>query len=71
MNETMTIDLTKIKLSFTVFLTADDLALWKSLSGQERLALIERDEEKAFQSGIAPPVSKEELIARVRAEKAK
>jgi hypothetical protein len=71
MNNTKTININNIKLSSTVFPTAEDMALWQSLSEEERLAIIERDEQEAYQSGIAPHVSKDELIARVRTEKVK
>lgn len=63
------VDISKINFSSTVFPTAADQTLWSSLSDKQRLAIIERDEEAAFHSGVAPPETKEEILARVRAEK--
>ncbi len=69
MTETKTIDISNIKFHSTVFPTAEDRELWNRLTDEQRLAIIERDEEEAFQSGVAPHESKEEILARVRAEK--
>lgn len=68
MSGTKLIDLTTIHFSSTVFPTEDDLAVWNNLSDEEQMAIIERDEESAYQSGIAPHKTKEEILARVRAK---
>ena len=43
-----------------------DLALWDSLSPSEQYETIEREEEKGYQSGIAPDETVEERLERVR-----
>ena len=66
MNKIKTKDISNIQFTSTVFPTAEDQALWNSLSNEQRLAIIEREEEIAFQSGVAPHESKDEILARVR-----
>jgi len=51
-----------------VFPTAEDQVLWNNLSDEQRLAIIEREEETAYKSGVAPCESKDEILARVRLE---
>ncbi len=48
---------------------ADDMAQWNRLSPADKRALIERDEEAGFQSGVAPAESAAERRVRVRAER--
>jgi len=55
------------EFSSRVFPTADDMAVWNSLSAAEQRALIERDEEAGFLSGTAEPETLEDRLARVRA----
>ncbi len=63
-----TIDIETIKFSSTVFPTAEDIALWESLSDQERLAVLTRQEQAAFDSGIAEKASMREILDETRAE---
>jgi hypothetical protein len=53
MANTTKTDISKINFSSRVFPAAEDMALWDSLSPAEQRAVIERDEEAGFQSGIA------------------
>ena len=48
--------------------TADDIALWESLSDEERAAIIERDEQAAFESGVAEKASLREVVSEAREE---
>jgi hypothetical protein len=68
MSDIKTVDISKIKFNSNVFPTAEDQVLWNNLSDEQRLAIIEREEETAFQSGAAPCESKDEILARVRLE---
>jgi len=43
------------------------MALWASLSHAEQRAVIARDEETGFRSGIAEPETLKERLERVRA----
>ena len=70
MSDTKTDDISGIAFSSTVFPNAEDMALWDSLSDGEKRAVIARDEEQGFQSGIAPKESLEERLSRVRADRA-
>jgi hypothetical protein len=62
-----TIDVSHVTFASTAFPTPEDKALWKSLTPAERLAVIERDEEAGFKSGVASNVSLREILAEVRA----
>ena len=53
-----------------MFPTAEDMALWQSLSAAEQRAVIERDEEAGFRSGAAEPETQDNRLARVRASMA-
>ncbi len=70
MNDTSKTDISKIAFSSRVFPTADDMALWESLSAAEQRAIVERDEEAGFRSGAADPETLEDRLARVRASMA-
>ena len=59
-------DTPDIHFSSTMFLTADDMALWDSLSPEEQRSIIARDEETGFQSGPAPKEPLSKRLARVR-----
>ncbi len=61
-------DIDDIRFSSTVFPSAEDLALWESLSNEERLAVIARDEQVAFESGVAEKSAMFEILAETRAE---
>ena len=69
MGEQKTTDISQIRFSSTVYPSADDIALWESLSPEAQAALIKRDLDEAEQSGEALSATMEELIARVRAKK--
>lgn len=62
------IDISGISFSSTVCPTAEDRAIWASLSDAQRHAILLRDEEKAFESGLAEKTSKQELLDEVRRE---
>lgn len=59
------------KLSSTVFPTAEDRALWESLSPAERLAIVTRDEDAGARSGVARNASLHEILADLRAQNGK
>ena len=71
MSDTKAVDISGICFSSTVFPTAEDQALWESLTPEQRLAILERDEEEAFRSGVAETLSVKEVIAKVLAERGK
>ncbi len=60
-------DIPDLKFSSTVVPAKDDIAQWESLSDDERLAIIERDEQAAADSGIAGKTSLAQILAEVRA----
>ena len=62
------IDIEDIKFSSTVHPTAEDRALWESLSDEQRVAIIERDEQAGFDSGVADKASLQEILTETRAE---
>ena len=61
-------DISKITFTSKAFPTADDMALWDSLSPDEKLAVIERDEEAGFQSGVVELETLEQRFQRVLAK---
>ena len=63
-------DISKTDFSSRVFPTAEDMALWDSLSPAEQRAVIERDEHAGFQSGIAESETLRQRLERVRATQA-
>lgn len=63
MNKIKAIEIKNLKLSSTVFPTAEDLALWHSLSEDKRFVIIERDEEEAYQSKTSLIISKEKSFS--------
>ena len=66
MSDTKVIDNSGIEFSSTVFPSSDDMALWESLSPEERRSVIARDEEAGAQSGIAAQETLEQRLKRVR-----
>jgi hypothetical protein len=68
MSDAKAIDISGVKFSSTVFPSSEDRALWESLTPAEQLAIIERDEEAGFRSGVARHASMREILAEVRAE---
>ena len=54
--------------SSTAYPSDADMALWNSLSIEEQKALMVKDEEEGFRSGIASGESLKERLKRVRAE---
>ena len=68
MSDTKAMAMEDIKLSSTVFPTGEDIALWQSLSDDQRRAIIERDEQAALDSGIADKASLHEILTETRAE---
>jgi hypothetical protein len=71
MSDTKTIDVSRVAFASTAFPTPEDRALWESLTPAERLAVIQRDEEAGFKSGVADNASLREILAEVRAEAGK
>jgi hypothetical protein len=69
MSDTKDVDISGIRFSSTAFPTAEDRALWESLTPEQRLAILERDEEEGFRSGVAEPLSAREVLAKVLAER--
>jgi hypothetical protein len=61
-------DISAIKFVSSAFPTREDKALWESLTPAQRLAVIERDEEAGFRSGVAKKASLKEMLAEIRAE---
>lgn len=68
MSDTKAVDISGVVFSSTVFPSSEDRALWESLTPAQRLAVIERDEEAGFRSGVARNASMHEILAEVRAE---
>jgi hypothetical protein len=62
------VDISRIKFASSVFPTPEDRALWESLTPAQRLAIVERDEEAGFRSGVAQNASLQEMLAEIRAE---
>jgi hypothetical protein len=69
MSDTKTKDISKVKFNSTVFPTDPDMKLWERLTPEQRKAVEVRDEEEAYNSGIAEQRSMQELIAEAKAEK--
>ena len=67
-NQKMT-NLPEIQFESTVYPTANDIKLWKSLSPELQRAIIARELDEAEKSGEAESASMDDLIERVRARK--
>lgn len=59
-----TTDIKALKISSTAQPTAEDIEIWESLSDEQRRAFIERDEQAAFESGIADGATLREVLAK-------
>lgn len=69
MSEKETVDISRIKMSSTVFPTKEDMKLWESLTHEQRKAVELRDEKEGFRSGVAAKqLTMPELIAEAKAE---
>jgi hypothetical protein len=66
MSDTKTIDVSHVAFASTAFPTPEDKALWESLTPAERLAVVQRDEESGFKSGVAGSASLHEILAECR-----
>ena len=66
MSDTDTIDVSHVNFSSTVMPSAEDIALWESLSEAEQEAVIDRELAEAEASGIAKPEAMADRIERVR-----
>jgi hypothetical protein len=66
MNATKTIDISGVMFASAVFPTAEDKALWQSLTPEQRLAIVRRDEQAGFDSGVADQASMAEILAEAR-----
>jgi hypothetical protein len=62
------LDISAVKFASSAFPTPEDRALWESLTPAQRLAVVERDEEAGFRSGVAQNASLREMLAEIRAE---
>ena len=58
-----------VKFASTVYLTAEDMKLWDSLSPERQRAVVMRDLAETEASGLAPKQSMAEIIAEARASK--
>jgi hypothetical protein len=63
MSDAKTIDVSRVVFASTTFPTPEDKALWESLTPAERLAVIQRDEDAGFKSGVAGNASLQEIFA--------
>lgn len=68
MNDANEPDISTIKFVSSAFPTREDRVLWESLTPAQRLAVVERDEEAGFRSGVAKKTSLKEMLAEIRAE---
>ena len=68
MSDAKPVDISGVEFSSTVFPTPEDRALWESLTPAQRLAIVERDEEAGFRSGVAANASMREILTEVLAE---
>lgn len=68
MIEIKIVDISGVKFASTVFPTPEDMALWDSLTPEQRKAVEVRDEEEGHHSGVTEPRSMDELIAEAKAE---
>jgi hypothetical protein len=66
MSATKTEDISHIRFSSTVFPTAEDKVLWESLTPEQRLAVLRRDEQAGFESGATDHASMAEILAEAR-----
>ncbi len=62
-------DINGLRFSSIAQPTADDIALWDSLSDEERATIIERDEQAAFESGVAEEASLRDIVSEARGER--
>ena len=69
MSEQKPIDVSDVQLESPTFPTAEDQAIWDSLSPAEQHALISRELDAAEKSGPAQTSSMKDMIARVRGKK--
>ncbi len=68
MSDLKEVDISGIKFSSTVFPTAEDMALWESLTHEQRKAVEARDVEEGYASGLAEPCTMADVIAEARAD---
>ncbi len=68
MSDAKTVDISGIEFSSTAFPTPEDKALWERLTPAQRRAIVERDEEAGFRSGVAQNASLREIFAEVLAD---
>ena len=68
MSTAKTVNVSHIRFTSTVYPTAQDIALWESLTAEEKRAVIQRELDEAEASGLAPKQSMAEIIAKARAD---
>ena len=68
MSDIKIVDLSRIKFTSTVFPTAEDMALWESLTPEQRKAVEMRDVEEGYASGLAEPCTMADVIAEAQAD---
>ena len=64
------ININNLTFSSKVFPTKEDKELWASLDDHQRQAIIARDEQAGFDSGITKHKNLQDLLTEVRSEKA-
>lgn len=68
MSKIETVDISKIKFSSTVFPTPEDMAVWESLTPEQRKAVEMREIQEGKASGLAEPCTMADIIAEAKAE---
>jgi hypothetical protein len=66
MAEAKTVNISQIKFSSTAFPTAEDRALWESLTPEQQLEVLRRDEREGYDSGTADHASLADILAEAR-----
>lgn len=70
MSKTATIDISHIRFTSMAQPTDEDIAVWDSLTGEEKLTVLDRVIEEARASGFAPKQTMAEMTAEFRTEMA-
>ena len=68
MSNIKTVNISEIKFTSTVFPTPEDMALWESLTHEQRKAVELRDVKEGYSSGLAEPCTMADVIAEAQAE---
>ncbi len=68
MNKIETLDISHIRFTSMAQPTDEDVALWDSLTDDEKNAVLDREIDEAMASGIAPKQTMAEIIEEAKAE---